>query len=102
MDCQGCEYKAMVGARTLFDRYGVDIVRAEFDPPLIRANGDSPKALLQFLWQYQFTVYDAQNQKVITVDNADSFIEEREKTATDIVAIAHRLSGSVSFDGVIH
>jgi len=104
LDCQGCEYKALLGARALLKTHGVDIVRTEFDPSFLRAQGDSPLSLLELLWEHQFTIYDGMNQHLITREGAAQFIEQKEKQATDLVAISKGilLRNDITWDDVIH
>eukprot|EP01060_Flectonema_neradi_P037040 TRINITY_DN7346_c0_g1_i1.p1 TRINITY_DN7346_c0_g1~~TRINITY_DN7346_c0_g1_i1.p1 ORF type:complete len:444 (+),score=81.20 TRINITY_DN7346_c0_g1_i1:55-1332(+) len=49
MDCQGHELEALLGATSLLDNYGVDVIRSEFDPPFIESSGHTGEELLNFL-----------------------------------------------------
>eukprot|EP00760_Papus_ankaliazontas_P015352 PhM_4_TR16480/c1_g1_i2/m.77323 len=88
LDCQGCEYKALVGARQIFEKYGVDVVRAEFDPGLIRAVGDDPRDVLRFLWKHNYVVFDSEKRTEVKPGDEDKFTQEHEGHAVDIVAFA--------------
>eukprot|EP00760_Papus_ankaliazontas_P015350 PhM_4_TR16480/c1_g1_i1/m.77326 len=88
LDCQGCEYKAFLGAQRLFEKYGVDVVRAEFDPGLIRAVGDDPRDVLRFLWKHNYVVFDSEKRTEVKPGDEDKFTQEHEGHAVDIVAFA--------------
>lgn len=57
IDVQGAEYDLLDGARTLFDRHGVDLVYIEF-------SGD--KRILDFLAERQYAFFDTEYQIVLS------------------------------------
>jgi len=57
LDCQGYELRALRGATKLVRKYGVDTVRAEIDPRLLNAVGDTPKDLFEFLYDLGYDVF---------------------------------------------
>ena len=49
MDCQGHELEALLGAPSLLKVHGVDVIKTEFDPELLRTTGHDPAELLHYL-----------------------------------------------------
>eukprot|EP00756_Hemistasia_phaeocysticola_P053489 Hpha_TRINITY_DN2917_c0_g1::TRINITY_DN2917_c0_g1_i1::g.19643::m.19643 len=57
LDCQGYEVRVLRGATKLVKNYGVEMVRAEIDPRLLNAVGDTPKDLFEFLYDLGYDVF---------------------------------------------
>lgn len=93
MDCQGCEYKALEGAATLFEKYGVDVVFFEMDSNLVRATGASPHDLLNFFLTRNYVLISEFENVIrrITRNNLEEMIQFCEKHALDIVALSPKL-----------
>ena len=45
LDCQGCEYAALLGAENIFQEHGVDLLYMEFSPPSMASASGKPKAV---------------------------------------------------------
>ena len=60
LDCQGCEYAALLGAEKIFQEHGVDLVYLEFSPPGMAASSGNPKAAeetLHMLLKYGMDIW---------------------------------------------
>lgn len=57
IDTQGYEARVLEGATRLLHDYGVDVIRAEYDPRQIRMVGDEPVKFLMILEQQGYNIY---------------------------------------------
>ena len=65
MDCQGHELEALLGAKSLLDTYGVDVIRTEFDPPFIESSGHKGEELLTFLHERGYHLQTGRGSQIV-------------------------------------
>lgn len=68
LDCQGCEYAALLGAEKIFQDHGVDLVYLEFSPPSMATASGNPKAAeetLHMLLKYGMDIW-VRNHKYVS------------------------------------
>ena len=91
LDCQGHEIYAIMGAKRLFDIYGIDVVYFEYSPPWIRVRNQDPIDLLLFFHLNNFIIYD-RNNKEIKREYFKHFtltVERSHAGFTDLLCIKH-------------
>ena len=67
LDCQGCEYEALLGAEKVFKDYGVDMVYMEFSPPGMATVSGNPRAAeesLHLLLEYKMDIWVSNHKYV--------------------------------------
>ena len=67
LDCQGCEYLALLGAEKIFEDHGVDLVYLEFSPPSMAKSSSNPRAAedtLHMLLKYGMDIW-VRNHKYV-------------------------------------
>ncbi|CAL5224589.1 g7297 [Coccomyxa viridis] len=68
LDCQGCEYAALLGAEKIFQDHGVDLLYMEFSPPSMASASGKPKAAedtLHMLLKYGMDIW-VRNHKYVS------------------------------------
>ena len=96
MDCQGSEFKALLGATGLLERGSVDLIYSEVDTRIMRATNSEPAAMLRYLWKFQFSIYYTQtnrntkDREVVKLSPADvdAFVEKCVDDPTDFTAVS--------------
>lgn len=57
LDCQGCEYRALLGAKGLLQQGVIDAIALEFSPHHLRAQGVDPAKFLLLISSSNFTLF---------------------------------------------
>jgi len=63
IDVEGHELKALLGAKRLFDEYGVGVVFLEWNPRAVAALGGLPMTILQFFQERGYWIFPGQSQE---------------------------------------
>jgi FkbM family methyltransferase len=109
MDCQGSEYKALLGATRLLERGGVDVIFSEVDTRIMRATNSEPADMLRYLWKFNFSIFYAQKNRetsqreVVLLEqrNTDAFVEKCIEDPTDFTAVSTTILGNAGGVNVI-
>jgi FkbM family methyltransferase len=93
LDCQGCELKALQGARKLLSEYKIDVIRLEFSVALIKTQKQDPLDLLLLLHSYNYSIYKQDGTQIVSsVKSFKHFIARYDSNVAfeDILAVRQR------------